>query len=176
MICPKCNVEMERGICIKCGYMENGNTIEQFKDTDQHTDIRLYNEDFDQMNTNQKKLMNFIMGSYYFSYRGHLIMGLISTIIAFTVLLFEIKLTNAILALGNISLLMNFLNLTLYIIINRIIYMSFSNPICIEIDKCKSKKIKDTNKLVNHKCRNILYLIIHVLLSVIPLILIIKNI
>lgn len=176
MKCPNCNIELEKGICLKCGYMENGNKIEQFKDTNQHTEVRLYNEDFDQMNTNQNKCLNLIMGSYYFSYRGHLITGLISTIIASLILLFEIKLTNAILALGNISLLMNFLNLTLYITINRIIYMSFSNPICIEIDKCKSKKIKDTNKLVNHKCRNILYLIIHILLSVIPLILIIKNI
>ena len=175
MVCPKCNIELEKGLCIKCGYMENGNTIEQFKDTDQHTEVRLYNEDFDQMNTNQNKLLNLLMGSYYFSYRGHLLIGFISTIIASLILLFEIKLTNAFISLGSISILLIFLNTTLYITINRILYMSFSNPICIEIDKCKSKKIKDTNKLVNHKCKNLLYLTIHILLSIIPIILIFKN-
>lgn len=176
MICPNCNIELEKGICLKCGYMENGNTIEQFKDSDQHTNVRLYNEDYDEMNTNQNKCLNLIMGSYYFSYRGHLITGLISTIIASLILFLELKITNALGQLGSEIMLVIFLNATFYIIINRIIYMSFSDPICIEIDKCKSKKIKDTNKLVNHKCRNILYLIIHILLSVIPLILIIKNI
>lgn len=152
--------------------MENGNTIEQFKDSDQHTNVRLYNEDYDEMNTNQNKCLNLIMGSYYFSYRGHLITGLISTIIASLILFLELKITNALGQLGSEIMLVIFLNATFYIIINRIIYMSFSDPICIEIDKCKSKKIKDTNKLVNHKCRNLLYLIIHILLSVIPIILI----
>lgn len=155
--------------------MENGNTIEQFKDSDQHTNVRLYNEDYDEMNTNQNKCLNLIMGSYYFSYRGHLITGLISTIIASLILFLELKITNALGQLGSEIMLVIFLNATFYIIINRIIYMSFSDPICIEIDKCKSKKIKDTNKLVNHKCRNLLYLIIHILLSVIPIILILKN-
>lgn len=155
--------------------MENGNTIEQFKDSDQHTNVRLYNEDYDEMNTNQNKCLNLIIGSYYFSYRGHLITGLISTIIASLILFLELKITNALGQLGSEIMLVIFLNATFYIIVNRIIYMSFSDPICIEIDKCKSKKIKDTNKLVNHKCRNLLYLIIHILLSVIPIILILKN-
>lgn len=175
MKCPNCNIELEKGICLKCGYMENGNIIEQFKDTNQHTNVRLYNEDYDEMNTNQNKCLNLIMGSYYFSYRGHLITGLISTIIASLILFLELKITNALGQLGSDIMLVIFLNATFYIIINRIIYMSFSNPICIGLDKCKSKKIKDTNKLVNHKCRNITYLIIHILLSIIPMILILKN-
>lgn len=176
MKCPNCNVELEKGICLKCGYMENGNKIERFKDSNQHTEIRLYNEDFDEMNTNQNKFLNFIMGSYYFSYRGHLITGLISTIIATLVFLFEIKLTNALEILGSGAVLGIFLNTTFYVIINRVIYMSFSNPICIAIDKCKSKKIKNKDKLIKHKCRNYMYLIIHILISIIPIILILKNI
>lgn len=176
MKCPNCNVELEKGICLKCGYMENGNKIERFKDSNQHTEIRLYNEDFDEMNTNQNKFLNFIMGSYYFSYRGHLITGLISTIIASLVFLFEIKLTNALEILGSGAVLGIFLNTTFYVIINRVIYMSFSNPICIGIDKCKSKKIKNKDKLIKHKCRNYVYLIIHILISIIPIILILKNI
>ena len=172
MICPKCNVEMEKGICIRCGYMENGNTIEQFKDSNQHTEVRLYNEDYDQMNTNQNKFMNFIMGSY----RGHFVIGIISTTIAFTILFLELKITKALSQFGSVTLILTFLNTILYLVINRVIYMSFSNPICIELDKCKSKKIKDTNKLINHKCRNMMFLLIHILLSIMPLILIIKNI
>ena len=176
MICPKCNVEMEKGICIRCGYMENGNTIEQFKDSNQHTEVRLYNEDYDQMNTNQNKFINFIMGSYYFSYRGHFVVGIISTIISFTILFLELKITKALSQFGSATLILILLNTVLYLVINRVIYMSFSNPICIELDKCKSKKIKDTNKLINHKCRNMMFLLIHILLSIMPLILIMKNI
>ena len=166
MKCPNCNVELKKGICLKCGYMENGNKIERFKDSDQHTEVRLYNEDFDEMNTNQTKLLNFIMGSYYFSYRGHLITGIISTIIALLIFIFELKLTNALKRLGSGTTILIFLNTLFYIIINRVIYMSFSNPICIQIDKCKSKKIKDKEKLIKHKCRNYLYLLIHILISI----------
>ena len=107
------------------------------------------------------------MGSYYFSYRGHLITGIISSIIALLIFLFEIKLTNALKSLGSGTTIIIFLNTLFYIIINRVIYMSFTNPICIQIDKCKSKKIKDKEKLIKHKCKNYLYLLIHILISII---------
>ena len=175
MGCPKCNIELEKGICIKCGYMENGNQIERFKDTNQNTEIRIYNEDFEIMNTNQSKLLNFIMGSYYFSYRGHLLVGLISTAISSIVLFFELKITNILVKYGSETLLLLFLNTISYLFINRILYMSFSNPICIGIDRCKIKKIKDIKKLINHKCRNILYLLTHILLSIISIIIILKK-
>ena len=121
MKCPKCNVEMDKGICIKCGYMENGNYIEQFKKDDRNTNIRIYNEDFDEMNTNQKKYLNFLLGPFYFSYRNHLITGFIIGIIAYMIYSFEVKLTNALTSIGSIYTLIAFINVILYILINRIL-------------------------------------------------------
>ena len=83
MVCPKCNINLDRGICLKCGYMENGEQIEQYKPNDKYTDIRIYNEDFETMNQNQKKYINLIMGPLYFSYRNHILAGTIISIISF---------------------------------------------------------------------------------------------
>lgn len=179
MICPNCDIEMNKGICLKCGYMENGNYIEQYKKEDRNTDIRIYNEDFDEMNTNQKKYLNFLLGPFYFSYRNHTITGFIIGIIAFIILYFEITLTNALTGIGSIFNLIAFFNITFYIIINRVLYMGFSNVICLTVDKYKIKKIKRKNnnyidKLVKHKSRSLTQVIIHILLYIILISIIIK--
>ena len=169
MKCPNCNIELERNICIKCGYMENGNYIEKFKKEDKYTDIRIYNEAFDEMNLNLKKWKNFILGPFYFSYRNHIITGTIIGIIAFLIFLFEIYLTNSLNFIGNIYSLIAFFNVVFYITINRILYMGFSNVICLAIDKKKINKIKEKNKnyiekLVNHKSTGIAYILIQILI------------
>lgn len=178
MKCPNCNIEMDKGICLKCGYMENGNYIEQFKKEDKNTEIRIYNEDYDEMNTNQKKYLNFLLGPFYFSYRNHLITGFLTGIIAFLILYFEIILTQALTTIGSIFTLVAFLNITIYVIINRIFYMGFSNVICLAIDKHKIKKIKKKENymdiLVNHKSRSIAKIIIQVLLYIMLITIIIK--
>ena len=172
MKCPKCKIELEKGICLKCGYMENGNQIEQFKKHEKYTDIRLYNSDFESMNQNQKKYMNFIMGPLYFSYRNHLIAGTLISIIAFTILYLEIKLTDLILETGLLSTLLYFLNTIFYITINRVLYMSFSNVICIKLDKIKINRIKKKNKnytemLIKHNTKSIISLLIQILFYII---------
>ena len=94
MICPRCNIELDKGICLKCGYMDNGEQIEQFKKESKYDNIRIYNEEFDEMNTNQKRYLNLILGPLYFSYRNHLLIGTIISIISLFILKLELKLTN----------------------------------------------------------------------------------
>lgn len=170
MKCPNCNIELDKGICLKCGYMENGNKIERLKKSDKYTDIKIYNEDFDKMNSNQTKFLNFIMGPFYFSYRNHLIIGLLITILSLTILAFEIRLTESLQTIGSVFTLVSFFNTIFYITTNRVLYMAFSNVICIKLDNIKIEKLKQENnymdKIVNHKNKNILYLILNIIISV----------
>lgn len=167
MICPKCKIEMNKGICLKCGYMENGNQIEQYKNQKKYDDIRIYNEDFDEMNTNEKKYLNFLLGPIYFSYRNHLLVGTIITIISLIILKIEMTLTNSLLSVGGLADLFAFINIVIYITINRILYMSFSNILCIKLDNLKIKNIKKQNKdymniLVKHNSKSIISTVIQI--------------
>ena len=171
MICPKCNIELDKGICLKCGFMENGEQIEQFKKDDKYTDIRIYNEDFEVMNTNQNKYLNFILGPLYFSFRKHLIIGTIISLLAFLVLYLEMKLTQYFLLIGTLCTLLAFFNITFYIIINRVLYMAFSNVICLKLDELKIKIIKKHNKkyiekLVKHNSKSFISIIIQILILI----------
>ena len=179
MKCPNCKIELEKGICLKCGYMENGNQIEQFKQNEKNIDIQLYNSDFEIMNQNKKTYINLIMGPLYFSYRNHLITGTIISIISFTILYLEIKLTNLILETGIFSVLLFFINTIIYITINRILYMSFSNVICIKLDNIKINRIKKKNEdytrmLIKHNTKSIISLLIQIIFYIIIATFIIK--
>ena len=167
MICPRCKIEMNKGICLKCGYMENGNQIERYKHQEKYDDIRIYNEDFDEMNTNEKKYLNFLLGPIYFSYRNHLLVGTIITIISLIILKIEMSLTNSLLSIGGLADLFAFINIVIYITINRILYMSFSNILCIKLDNLKIKNIKKQNKdymniLVKHNSKSIISTVIQI--------------
>ena len=180
MKCPKCNVKLEKGICLKCGYMENGEQIERFKKKDKYTDIRIYNDEFETMNHNENKIINLLLGPLYFSYRNHLITGTIISILSYIIFTFEMKLTESFLEIGTLCTLLAVINITIYIVINRVLYMTFSNAICIELDKIKIKMIKKhnknyINKLVEHKSKTLLTLLIQILFYIIIGIFILKT-
>ena len=168
MKCPKCNLELNKGICLKCGYMENGYKIEKDKENDKYKDIRIYNEDFDVMNQNTTKIQNLILGPFYFAYRNHLYTGIIISIIDLLILIFEINLQNALTTLGSIYNLFAFFNIVFYPIINRMIYMGFSNIICLKLDEINMKKIQNqenyTQKLEKHKSTSIIKILINVII------------
>ena len=169
MKCPKCNIELNKGICLKCGYMENGNQIEQFKKHDKYTNIRIYNEDFDQMNQNLNKGIVFVLGPFYFSYRNHLLIGLIIGIIDILLLMLVYNIVNALTSLGSIYNLYAFFIVVFYPIINRVLYMSFSNSICILLDTYKVKRISNMDTLVNHRSKSFIKIFIHILLYMVIL-------
>ena len=179
MKCPRCNIELDKGICLKCGYMENGEQIERFKKEDKYTEIRIYNDEFESMNHNEKKYLNLLLGPLYFSYRNHLLIGTIISILSYIIFMFEMKLTDAFLSIGTLCTLLAVINITFYIVINRVLYMTFSNAICIELDKIKIKAIKKHNenyidKLVTHKSKSIISLLVQILIYILVAIFILK--
>lgn len=141
MNCPKCNSKLVDGCCIKCGYLNNGNQIEN-KNIDKNEDLKIFNKDFDRINLNKNLLLVFILGPLYFSYMGYFFLGTILGILDY--LLFYYVMNNID---TSISLLFGTLPFgLLYIFINKLFYVVFANYTCLLIDKIKVKIIKNKYK------------------------------
>lgn len=138
MICPKCNSKIVNGCCIRCGYIDSGNKIQNGDmDIDKYSDMKMFNKDFDKLNRNKNSFVIFLLGPLYFSYMGYFFIGTVLGLIDY--LLFYILMNN--------TFIFSFVFITyLYIFLNRIIYVVFSNYICILIDKYKIKRIKKKYK------------------------------
>lgn len=133
MRCLRCNSELYKGTCIRCGYMENGNTINiSENEEEKFYDQKLFNEKFDKLYRNENTLLPFILGPLYFSFRGHLLFGTLLGILDF---LFLSCLFNIFLPL--VPIINNTITYFLLIILNRTIYATLSNCFCIVIDKLK---------------------------------------
>jgi len=139
MICPKCNGKIVDGCCTKCGYLENGNRIEN-NNIDKNEDLKLFNKDFEIINENRNLLWVFILGPLYFSYRGYFFLGTILGLIDYFIFYYFINTSIMVLVFG-ITMIG-----PIYILINRLIYIIFSNYICLLIDKIKIKRIKKKYK------------------------------
>lgn len=138
MKCPKCNSEIMDGCCIKCGYLLNGNQIEE-KDADKFKEQKIFNKDFDKINRNKNLLLVWILGPLYFSYRGYFLMGTILGIIDYFVFYWFMNIITLNL-FGNTPLVF------LFLLVDRLIYVVFANYICLLIDKIKIKLIMKTYK------------------------------
>ena len=111
--------------------------------------------------------------------RNHLLIGTIISILSYIIFMFEMKITDAFLSIGTLCTLLAVINITFYIVINRVLYMTFSNAICIELDKIKIKAIKKHNekyidKLVTHKSKSIISLLVQILIYILVAIFILK--
>ena len=60
MNCPKCNSKMIDGVCIKCGYMENGLNIKVNYD-EKKSDLELFEKDYDNMMHNKGLIKPFFI-------------------------------------------------------------------------------------------------------------------
>jgi len=140
MNCPKCNSKLVNGCCIKCGYLSNGNQIEN-KNIDKNEDLKLFNKDFDKLNLNKNLLLVFILGSLYFSYMGYFFLGTILGILNYFLFYF---------VMNNIEISISIFGTLpvgiLYFFINRLLYIIVANYICLQIDKVKIKIIKTRYK------------------------------
>jgi len=140
MNCPKCNSEFMDGCCIKCGYMLNGNQIEE-KNADKFKEQKLFNKDFDKINRNKNLLLVWILGPLYFSYRGYFFIGTALGIIDYFIFyLFMNSITLNFLIFGNILLVF------LFFLLDRLIYVVLANYICLLIDRVKIKVIRKIYK------------------------------
>lgn len=152
MICPNCKVKMFNGCCLKCGLMENGNYIKHEKMDSKYDKVRNYNEDFDIMHRNENWYVPFTIGSLYFSYRNHLIIGLISMVIELIFIISPLYILSYTIFQDIISF---FMVLTLSFVFERTLLSMLANPICIKLDQRK-----------NNSKKSIFFVIIHVLVLI----------
>lgn len=171
MECKKCGGKIVNNVCIKCGYFINGEQIEE-KNIDKFKELKLFNEDFYIINNNKKQYIPFLIGPIYISYRGHILTGTILGILD-CLLFYLIVINNVFMLFSNTILIY------IAILINRIFWASFSNSICLILDKIKIKQIKSKYKdnyiyklktYKHHKIYALITLLIYVMLIVIYII------
>jgi len=141
MRCEKCDGKIVGGCCTKCGALQNGNQIKEVE-IDKNEDLKLYNKDFDIINQNKNLFLIFLLGPLYFSYRGYFLLGTVLGIVDYLLLYYMMNnvLNIIIFILGSMWVFL------LYMFINRLFYIIFSNYLCLLIDKYKVKKIKEKYK------------------------------
>lgn len=178
MNCPKCNGKIIDNCCVKCGYLTNGNKIEN-REIDKNYELKLFNKDFDIINRNKNLFLVFILGPLYFSYRGYFFLGTVLTLIDFLYFFYSSSFISILLSLKGIWY-SNVIAIIITIIFSRLFYIIFSNAICLLIDKYKIKKIKNKykcnyiDKLKNYKHHKyyliftvVLYLIVILMFTII---------
>lgn len=162
MICPNCNSIMKKSYCYKCGYMKNGNNIKTEDNENQFDQIKVYTGDeYDKILRNESKLIIFILGPLYFSYRKLFLTGIIFSLLDIFIGLFFAYI---------------FQNGPIYfyfpILVNRIFYISFANLIYLEIVKFKLNRLARRNikkyymKLQYHSPKSIMLPILTILLFI----------
>ncbi len=172
MICIKCGGSIVDGCCTKCGYLINGNRI-QDKSTDINLELKLFNKDFGKISRNKNLFLVTILGPLYFSYMGHFFLGTFSVLFDYIYFTYAFQFFDAI-NIVTINMFNTPFQTIFIILINRLFYVIFSNTICLSLDKNKIKRIKKKykdnyiDKLKSYKHHQY-YLILTILLYVIVL-------
>lgn len=169
MKCVKCGGIIKNDCCINCGYMTNGNYINKNKETDKFKDIRIYNDSFDVMYRNEKSYIVFLLGPLYISYRNHLFFGCLISLIDLLITNFMLTKFSDICSFMNLA---SFLLSFTFIFIMRVLYVVFSNTICLKLDSIKIKRIKKKNKyyeeiLKKHENISVFKLILNIMFYII---------
>ena len=159
MKCPHCHANMaDRDYCIRCGYMKNGRVIGEYNPVDKDSDLKAYQDHYEEMLLNTKLFKPFFLGCFYFSWNRHLFVGLVSGFIG--------------LALYYLLMLLSstFLLSVATIIIIRTIYAAIANMICLSLDRKKISYMKKKypeeymKKLLKQKPRSFMQVLMHVML------------
>lgn len=137
--CPKCGAVMMNDCCVGCGFMSNGNYTGKIT-IDKFSDLKLYDDHFDDLTMNRKLFLVFLLESLYFCYRGHLLFGCFVGFVDMFISYGFISVVSNI--FGNFfPLLVNF-SLIAYFIVKKILYVMFANTICLSLDKLRVDRIK----------------------------------
>ena len=139
MRCLKCSGKVIDGVCIKCGYMQNGKNV-SFNYDDKKTDLEIYEKDYDDMLHNRKLWKRYLLGTFYIGYKTHLLIGVILSFIELICFYFCFRFFSSFaFAFSNIF------GLTFTFIIwifMRLILTSVLNPFILYLDKRDIKRIK----------------------------------
>ena len=129
--CEKCGAKLVHGKCLNCNdlkVIEKGYLMVINKN-----DLKLYNKRFEMMEQNKDFIWSFLLGLMYASFSGHIIMGMVGSLIDVLLIWLFFKVLTDSLIVGV---------LIICFLIFRILCGFFLNIICIQIDQTKINGIK----------------------------------
>lgn len=138
MYCKKCGRKLVKKICIHCGLMDNGVYVDTKKPIKENDLEKYLDKEYDKIMRNQNWIVSGIFGPIYILCRGNILVGLLLTILDIFLLIFFICFNNWALFVYMIYVL-DFV----VVIINRVIWATFANPIYIYLVSWKINKVKN---------------------------------
>lgn len=139
MKCPKCMSKMIDGVCIKCGYMENGSKVRVNYD-EKKTDLEIYEKDYDDMIHNKKIWKPYLLGTFYIGYKGHVIIGVLLSFIEVICFYYCYRLLESF--AYNFQFVFGFFFTFIIWIFIRLILAGVLNSFVLYLDKKSIEKIK----------------------------------
>lgn len=143
MICPNCQIKMKNGICIRCGYMNNGNTVNVKKDITINDLEKYLGNDYQKIYYNENSLVSFFLGPLYFFYLNYPLIAFLFIILDM-VTIFTVGYIVAFIpilgAFSPICMIMTF-------VFNRLIFSAINNMLYLSLLKHKIKRIKKRENL-----------------------------
>ena len=137
MKCPNCKKKMKRNFCIYCGYMNNGNFINNKPFVIKGTDLELFlGKRFDVINRNKNLFTVFLLGPFYFCFNRLILLG----VLAFFLDIFYYILFFIIMKI--LFPLFSDFYMPIAFFINRLFYLAMANFICLRLLNLKIMKIK----------------------------------
>lgn len=136
--CPKCGFYLISSNCPKCGYESEHIYIERYKTEQSDLELLLKDEYLKIIhNKNTKQII--LLGPLYFSYYNFYITSFIFAVIELTINYITLSYINSMDIVSSVALMPLFIA---FLIIQRIIYLSFYNTLLLFLAKNKLSKIK----------------------------------
>ena len=169
MKCPKCKSKMIDGVCIKCGYMKNGESVNITYDY-QKSDLELYEKDYDKMIHNKGLLKPYLLGCLYIGYKGHLITGVLLSFIELIAFYYVYRFFEAF--AFNYQMIFGFIMTLILWIFIRLILSGVLNSFILYLDKKSIEQIRKNNPknykaiLVNHNSSRSFLLLMNIVICI----------
>ena len=141
MFCPNCGIAMKENYCIHCGYLRNGNFIEE-KENEEPLLSYYFGKKYDYYYRNKNWIISGLLGPTYIFCHNYYLVGLILFVL-------DIAITMFFLVLNHVFLLdqaVRILNIA-FIILNRYFWSVVNNPLYLKLTNRRMQRIKKKNPL-----------------------------
>ncbi len=168
MRCPKCGSVLQGKVCIKCGYMENGNYVKYDYDN-QKSDLELYEKNYNGALQNKNLMIPFLLGSLYVTYKGHFIIGFLLSFLEFGLFVLVFNFFEMFAADFQLLFALT-LSIILWIFV-RFIMAGVLNSFVLFLDKKDIEKIKKKYKnyrdvLASHEVHGMFLVLMNILIYI----------
>ena len=141
MYCPNCGFGMDDNYCIHCGYLRNGNFIED-KQNDEPLLSYYFGSKFDYYYRNKNWFISGLLGPTYIFCHNHYVAGVILYILDLVITMFFLVFNHVFLLTHAVKILN-----VCFIILNRYFWSIVNNVLYLKLTNRKLEKIKRRSPL-----------------------------